>query len=341
MFGSFRTSATQRSLRAAAPLLILLSAMALLPIAACNSGDTFAPSDDTPMPATEPAEAAPPSTVITALGAAERISFMSYRDGNANLYKMDPWGKQVVRLTNTADEDQEPAWSYDNKKIAMVRARVDGGVARADIWLVNADGTNGHWLRSTPSPWHLMDPSWSPDGTHLLVVMWISPYWYLAKLEVATGNVTLIHPSGGGIIGSRPSYDKAGKRIIYIGSAGRTVEQIYPDGTGHKVRYSTTTARVDHPSFSPDGKRIAFEKGSIPGNSDIFVKDLTTGVVTRLNSSTASDRNATWSPDGTTIAFMSDRSGVFQIWTLNSTTGGSLTRITHTSTAELSPAWSH
>src|SRR5690242_13696722 len=189
-------------LRAATPALV--SALLLLPIAACNSGDQLGPADQEPAtpaaPAVtaEPAAYAGPSPVIAALSSAQRISFVTYRNGGPDIYKMDPFGNQVAALTKTADQDIEPAWSYDNKKVALVRYRLEGGVGRDDIWVVNADGTNGHWLRGTQSPWDLMDPSWSPDGTHLLVVMWLQPYWYLAKMTVATGDIALIHPVGGG-----------------------------------------------------------------------------------------------------------------------------------------------
>jgi TolB protein len=222
----------------------------------------------------------------------------------------------------------------------MVRDRWDGTVSRSDIWLVNADGTNGHWLRNTMSPWYLQDPSWAPDGTHLLVSMYFAPSWFLGKFDVASGNITVLHPIGGGIIGRAPSYDKAGKRITYVGSS-LTVDQVNTDGSGHKVLFKSGGPRVDLPRFSPDGGRIVFTKGPLGGNTDVFVKNLGTGVVTKLTSSTAADGLATWSPDGTKLAFVSWRVGPGQIYTMSSTTGGSLTRITHTSVSEGAPAWSH
>ena len=72
-------------------------------------------------------------------------------------------------------------------------------------------------LRNTMSPWYLQDPSWAPNGSHLLVTMYWAPNWYLAKFDVASGNITLLHPYGGGIIGRAPSYNKAGTRIAYVG----------------------------------------------------------------------------------------------------------------------------
>jgi Tol biopolymer transport system component len=329
------------------PLPLLVAAAAAVSFGACNGNDSpLAPAEDSPA---APALAAPAddgqvgavTPDVAALTTTQRIAFISPRDGQLNLYKMDPSGSQVARLTNTTAQDQEPAWSYDNKRIAVVRYRMDGSVGHDDIWVVNADGTNGHWVSNTLSPWDLLDPSWAPDGSHLLMVLWVQPNWYLAKMDVATGTITLIHPYGGGIIGRRPTYDKAGQRILYVGASRLTVDQVNPDGSGHKVRYTSASLPVDYPSFSPDGKRIAFSKGFYPGNTDVYVRNLGTGVVTRLTSTTASDGFPTWSPDGTKLAFVSTRSGKAQIYTMNSSTGGSLTRITFTSVWEASPAWSH
>jgi len=321
-----------------------------LALGACDGAESpLDPADDPQPAATEPAatEAVAPDNA-SLIAASERITFISFRDpgapnlANGNVYKIDPWGHNEVRVTSSFDNDYAPSWSYDNKRIAVVRYRWDGNVGHDDIWVMDANGSNGHWVRPTPSPWDLFDPTWSPDGTHLvLTVWWASTNWYLAKMNVATGDIQLISPGTGGFVGTRPSYNKAGTKIVYVGPKYGTVEQINADGTGHKVRYTSSSGAVDHPTFSPDGTKIAFEKGAIPGNTDIFVKNLVDGVTKRLTWSTAADRNATWSPDGSKIAFMSERSGTAQIWTMNSAAGGSLLRITHTTSHERYPSWSH
>jgi Tol biopolymer transport system component len=320
-----------------------LVAAAALSFAACNGDDSpLAPQDATPALPADAGQVEAVASADAALITAQRIAFLSPRNGALSVFKMDPAGNNVVRLTKTSDPVYQPAWSYDNKRIAVVRERWEGTVSRNDIWLVNADGTNGHWLSNTLSAFYMKDPSWAPDGSHLLVSMFIAPsYWYLGKIQVATGTITLLYPSGGGIVGDRPYYDKAGKRIVYRGSSHATVDQVNADGSGHKVLFSSGGPAVDLPRFSPDGGRIAFQKGPAAGNSDVFVKNLGTGVVTKLTSSTAADGLATWSPDGTKLAFLSYRLGPAQIYTMSASTGGSLTRITHTSVSEGAPAWTH
>ena len=319
-----------------------LAAAAALSFAGCTGDDSpLAPADDGSVAPADLGQVEAAVSADAALITAQRIAFLSPRNGPLSVFKMDPAGSNVLRLTKTADPVYQPAWSYDNKRIAVVRDRWDGNVTRTDIWVVNADGTNGHWLRNTMSPWYLQDPSWAPNGSHLLVTMYWAPNWYLAKFDVASGNITLLHPYGGGIIGRAPSYNKAGTRIAYVGATGQTVDQVNTDGSGHKVLFNSGGPKVNLPRFSPDGGRLVFQKGPAGGNTDVFVKNLGTGVVTKLTSSTAADGMATWSPDGTKLAFVSWRVGPGQIYTMSSSTGGSLTRITHTSVSEGAPAWTH
>ena len=233
-----------------------------------------------------------------------------------------------------------PAWSYDNKRIAVMRKRADiGNVIHDDIWVMNADGSNGHWVRPEASPWNLWNPSWSPDGSHLVLTMSIQGFVYLATMTVADGQVTLIHPVGGGIMGLQPKYDPTGQKIVYINNYNKSVDQVNADGSNHKVLVTSTTL-PNGPTFSPDGKKIAYSR-MIPGtfNEEIFVRNLVTNATTRLTYSGSHDLEPSWSPDGTKIAFASERSGQYQVYVM-SATGGSPVRITHTSTMEAEPFWS-
>jgi TolB protein len=185
-----------------------------------------------------PGEAAEPAVPATELAPAggdlaaltgTRIAFVSYRYNNwPNLYTMDPAGNGVTRLTAWTGYSGAPAWSYDNKRIAMLRERLDAtNTYHADIYLMNSDGSNKHWARSAPSSYPIGDPSWSPDGTHLLVTVTVSGGTYLARLTLATGALDFVSLPAGGPAGKQPSYDPTGKKIIYVG-AGHSIERSTP-----------------------------------------------------------------------------------------------------------------
>jgi Tol biopolymer transport system component len=87
-----------------------------------------------------------------------KIAFSSYRDGNFEIYTMNPDGTEQTRLTNNPGKDEYPSWSPDGKKVAFGSNR-DGN---AEVYIMNADGSNQTRLTDNPAFDHL--PSWSPDG---------------------------------------------------------------------------------------------------------------------------------------------------------------------------------
>ena len=326
----FALTSRHAMLRRPPSVLPLLLALAL----GCDS------AADPVGPATEPlaaeTETAAPAYTLAAL-TTQRIVFTSTRKGGYDVFKMDPQGSNLVPLATSANFEFAPAWSRDNKRIALVRQRFNGTYTYDDIYVMNGDGTNGHWARSTPSNYHLMFPSWSPDGTRLVLNVRISDVPYIGWINLVTGQLGVYSTGFGGLQGQSPTYSPNGQ-VVYVGATSKTIDRMNADGSNHTTLVTATTPLRD-PSLSPDGKKLAFAK-YINGNFDIFVKNFVDGTVKRLTSSTAYDGQPTWSPDGSRIAFTSYRSGQYQVWTMNAS-GGDYQRITHTSTTEKDPAWSH
>jgi len=319
-----------RSLPVAALVAVALS------VTACGGDGPMAPMDQE-APMDQPASL----DVTGALVTSQRIVFTSYRNGQYDIYKMDPAGQNVVRLTTSPTQEAEAAFSFDNKRVALVRPRVNAANQTwRDIYIINADGSNGHWARPTaPANFELSHPSWSPDGSKLAVSMSLNGVYYVSYLILATGQLSAYSTGYGGLPGTWPTYTKSGQ-IVYLGPTRKTVNRINGDGSGNKILF-TSTEFLAQPTLSPDGTKLLFVR-LIDDllNSEIFLRNLSTGTTTKLTGSPAPDMMPTWSPDGSRIAFMSGRSGIGQVWTM-SPTGGSLTRITHTATAEGGPSWSH
>jgi Tol biopolymer transport system component len=312
-----------------------------LALGACEGADNpLAPAEEVLAPASEaaPSEAVAAGEAL-ALGTLQRIVFTSTRKGGYDIYKMDPQGNSVVPLTSSADIDFAPAWSYDNKRIALVRPRQDAWhYWHYDVWLINADGTDGHWARINPFPYDLYSPTWSPSGFRLVLNLAMSGAMYVGWMDLATGQVGVFSTVGGGLQGQKPSYSSTGQQIVYVGATGKTIDRINADGSAHKTLVSSAYL-LSQPTLSPDGKKLAYVK-LVGVNPDIFVKNFADGVTKRVTTWSGDDYQPSWSPDGSKIAFSSTRSGQLQIWTMTAT-GGSLTRITHTTTGERDPAWSH
>src|SRR6202795_2535796 len=106
-----------------------------LALAACDGGDSPVAPDVEGETSAAPAEAATESAV-GALTIIPRIAFASYRiGGHPDIYRMDPSGSNVTRVTNFAGDEVSAAMSWDHKRIAFVRRRVDASnVSRDDIY---------------------------------------------------------------------------------------------------------------------------------------------------------------------------------------------------------------
>lgn len=86
------------------------------------------------------------------------IAFTSERDGDAEVYLLDPISGEQKNLTRNRHYDGEPEWSPDGKEIAFTSYR-DGNL---EIYVMDRDGGN---LRNlTKNEGNDWNPKWSPDG---------------------------------------------------------------------------------------------------------------------------------------------------------------------------------
>ena len=100
------------------------------------------------------------------------------------------------------------------------------------------------------------------------------------------------------------------------------------------LKYSDT-----HPSWSPDGRRIAFASNRA-GSFDIYVMDSDGQNLDSLNvRKEATDNHPSWSPDGRRIAFASNRAGSFDIYVMDSD-GKNLEPLAPHKAMDNHPSWS-
>jgi TolB protein len=92
------------------------------------------------------------------------------------------------------------------------------------------------------------------------------------------------------------------------------------------------------PSFSPDGRRVAFvsDRGGTP---QVYVKDLGSGEEKRLTYRGPYNSNPAWSPTGEWIAYTARTSSGFDIYLIDPDNGFTTPLVLHPRTDE-DPAWS-
>src|SRR5438445_299221 len=79
------------------------------------------------------------ATALPTLRANGKIAFTSDRDGNPEIYVMNPDGTNQTRLTNNSIVDDHAMWSPDGTKLAFLSQRASGEFA---IFQMHGDGTD-------------------------------------------------------------------------------------------------------------------------------------------------------------------------------------------------------
>lgn len=145
----------------------------------------------------------------------------------AGLFTVDTGRRRVTPLLADGAVDLSAAWSADGQTIAFSRlAGAGDGLRQATLYLADADGANVRQLGSAPL--RGVSPAWSPDGTHLAFISFDDRNDPPCPADACP-------PSG----------------ELYVVGA---------DGSGLR-RLTRSSADDEHPSWSPDGKRIAFASG--------------------------------------------------------------------------------
>jgi Tol biopolymer transport system component len=139
--------------------------------------------------------------------------------------------------------------------------------------------------------------------------------------------------------GEQAAWSPGRRRIAFAGGGLLGREGIWvmnADGSGR--RRLTRRAGDGNPTWSPDGRRIAYRSSS-PTSFDLWVIPAAGGRARPLLSTpVANELDPDWSPDGRRIAFQSSRGGSIQIWFI--TVGSTVARRLTSGPASFSPDWS-
>ena len=110
-----------------------------------------------------------------------------------------------------------------------------------------------------------------------------------------------------------------------------------PDGTARR-RLTRSGGLNEYPSWSPDGRRLAFQTHR-NGEFDVFVMRSDGRGQRNLTRHPARDQWPSWSPDGRWIAFMSMRDGSEDVFVMRPD-GSNVRNVTGTSALQEShPSW--
>lgn len=185
-----------------------------------------------------------------------------------DIFAVDRNGLNMRRLTNAPGYDNAPAWSPTAARIAWVHYGLD---ERADIWVMNADGTNPVNLTGDLTG-GVGAPAWSPDGTRLAFVQSTSGAGgTTARIITMAADGTdkrVITSTTTGFDGS-PTWSADGTQIAFLRFYQGDNDITIVGAQGGPTTRLALPGNQWSPAWSPDGRYIAYHQ-SLGPTTNIF-----------------------------------------------------------------------
>ena len=239
----------------------------------------------------------------------QRIFYVSDQNGPENIWVLGVGDKAAPRPVTTFKDGRVlwPSISYDGKLIAFERnfklwtLDTDNGQVR-EVAVRRRGAPAGPAVDRLRLTDRLQELALSPDGTKVAFVVHGEVF---AASATDGGEATRISQTPTAESGVTWAPDS--RRLVYVSERdGAAHLYSYTFATGRETRLTNSALNDAAPGFSPDGKRVAFERDA----RELRVLDLATNQEKPLargifNRPARGDREFVWSPDGRWLAFAS------------------------------------
>lgn len=191
--------------------------------------------------ATQPAPTAAP-TELPILPC--NITFDSDRDGNREIYSMDPDGANQTNLSKNPADDFDPVWSPDGSQIAFVSNRE----AEPGGQYIYAMRANGSQVSQISQQGDSQFPDWSPSGSQIAY----NSQGDIFLVDLPDGkaiNLTMSPETD-----EQPKFSPDGKSIAWLRGESQNRQVYVMDRDGKNMRQVTKGGNVFDLEWTVDGR---------------------------------------------------------------------------------------
>jgi Tol biopolymer transport system component len=271
--------------------------------------------------------------VASALGCSSSqslIVFSSDRDGNREVYTVDPVTGNERNLTGSIGDEFAPTLSPDGKLVAFLSSSGED----VGIEVIEASGEVLIRKSITSGPGRYGSQRWAPDSNRIAYIHEIGgrPAIYVGGIEgkpslllttIRADEVSSWSPDGKSVAFSVREGEEQG---VYIRN---------PDGVNE---FRVTETSDSGPIWSPDSKRFAFISVR-DGNPEIYVMNTDGTEQRRLTESDAPEYDLSWSPNGKFLMFVTGLDSLAEIYITDPDAPGDI-RLTYNEVRDDQPVWS-
>jgi hypothetical protein len=227
----------------------------------------------------------------------KRVVYVSYRNDALELWLLDVATLESRPLLANGAVNLEPRWSPDGSRIAFASSAYEG---RFHVWLLDVprgteparavrltEDVDSHLPRYYYSVYdHYLSPTWSPDGTSLILVSNRGSIWGsggLWRMDAKPGSPLVALHNEETTWRARPDWSLDGRRVLYSSYLGRQWHQLWlttADG-GDPLQLTYGDFDITDARWSPDSRRIAYISNQ-DGNTSLHVIEVPGGTHARI-----------------------------------------------------------
>lgn len=223
-----------------------------------------------------------------------------------DVYSMNLDGTDLHRVTWDQRDIMGFCWDSDNHDFILASRRNDG-ILR--LWQTRQ---NGHYIRLTDGLTAAGFPAMSPDGNRIV----FSSYHNVSSLWRAWTHEGRAQPViENGSVNADPAFSPDGRKIAFRSDASGSAEIWTADADGKNAHQISALNGpfIDHITWSPDGKALAFDCRD-SGHTSVCLMPAQGGAILHPVSWDSDEEMPVFSADGRALLFTSERSGAPEIY---------------------------